>query len=75
VPLLASTRNLLDADRIAAMKPGAVLINSARGGTVDEGGPCAALKSGRLGGAAIDVFASRATAARRALRRSAPISC
>ncbi len=56
VPLVESTRGLFDAARIASMKPGAVLINTARGGIVDEAALAAALKSGHLGGAAIDVF-------------------
>jgi (S)-sulfolactate dehydrogenase len=56
VPLVESTRNLFDARRIAAMKKGAVLINTARGGIVDEVALAAALRSGALGGAAIDVF-------------------
>ena len=58
LPLVESTRNLFDARRIAAMKPGAVLINTARGGIVDEPALAEALRSGKLGGAAIDVFAT-----------------
>ncbi len=56
VPLLDSTRKLFDAGRIAAMKPGAILINTSRGGIVDEAAVVAALRSGALGGAALDVF-------------------
>ena len=56
VPLIAQTRGMLDAGRIALMKRGAILINSARGGIVDEGAVINALRSGALGGAALDVF-------------------
>jgi (S)-sulfolactate dehydrogenase len=56
VPLTASTRGLLDAARIGRLRRDAVLINTARGGIVDEAALAAALRSGALGGAALDVF-------------------
>ena len=58
VPLVDATRNMFNTERIAAMKPGAILINTARGGIIDEAALATALKSWHLGGAAIDVFAS-----------------
>jgi (S)-sulfolactate dehydrogenase len=56
VPLSPATRNLLDAARIASMKADAILIDTARGGVVDETAVAAALRNGTLGGAALDVF-------------------
>lgn len=56
VPLTDETRHQFDARVIAAMKPGAVLINAARGAVVDEPALSMALKSGHLGGAMLDVF-------------------
>jgi phosphoglycerate dehydrogenase-like enzyme len=57
LPLLPQTADIIDAQRIAAMKQGAVLINCARGGLVDEAALAEALKAGRLFGAGIDAFA------------------
>ncbi len=54
-PLTAQTRNILDAEALALLPQGALLINCARGGLVDEAALLAALQSGQLGGAGLDV--------------------
>ena len=55
-PLTAETQHVVNAERLARMKPTAVLVNTARGGCVDEGALIAALHAGRIFAAALDVF-------------------
>ena len=57
-PLTDQTRNILSAENIAKCKPGVRIVNCARGGLIDEAALKAALDSGQVGGAALDVFAS-----------------
>ena len=56
VPLTPGTAHLVGAERISRMKKGAVLVNTSRGGVVDEEALASALNEGRVGGAALDVF-------------------
>jgi D-3-phosphoglycerate dehydrogenase len=61
VPGTARTRGLISAERISQMRPGSLLINNARGDVVDLDALAAALRTGRIGGAAVDVFPSEPT--------------
>jgi phosphoglycerate dehydrogenase-like enzyme len=60
-PLTAATKHIVDAEAIARMRPGTVLINTARGGLVDETAVLTGLESGHLGGAALDVLGGEST--------------
>jgi D-3-phosphoglycerate dehydrogenase len=56
MPLTADTRHIINSDTIARMKDGAILVNTARGGLIDEQAVYNALKSGKLGGFGVDVY-------------------
>ena len=56
IPLTAKTEKIIDAQRIQAMKTGSILINTARGGLVDEEALYRALRCGKLSAAGLDVF-------------------
>lgn len=58
VPLLDSTYHMINAEKLATMKPTARIINTSRGGVIDEDALYDAIKNGKLGGAALDVFES-----------------
>lgn len=63
VPLTPDTERLIDIDAIARMKPGAVIVNTARGGLIDEAALIDALRTGRVGAAGLDVFETEPTPA------------
>ena len=70
VPLTDATRHLIDADSIATMKPGAVIVNTCRGPLIDEAALIAALHDGRVGAAALDVYEVEPLAPGAALREA-----
>jgi len=70
IALGPQTRGLLSAERLACLKPGALLVNGARGEVVDEAALVTALASGQVGGAALDVFTVEPLPASSALREA-----
>jgi phosphoglycerate dehydrogenase-like enzyme len=74
LPLTPETERLIDARRLALMKEGAVLVNTARGGLVDEPAMVAALGSGRLRAAGLDVFADEPVTAGNPLLASSQLA-
>ena len=62
-PLTDETRNMINAERLARMRPDAILINTGRGGLIDEEALAAALREGRITGAGLDTFAQEPPAA------------
>jgi (S)-sulfolactate dehydrogenase len=63
IPLTRETRGLLDRERLSRMKKDAIVINTARGGIIDEAALAAMLRDGKLGGAALDTFENEPLAA------------
>ena len=75
VPFLESTKNLINRETLALMKPSSVIVNTSRGGIVNEGDLYNALKEHKIGGAGLDVFAVEPLPMDSPLREAWTISC
>lgn len=73
LPLSPDTEGLLDAEALATLRPGALVVNTCRGGLINEAALADALLAGRLGGAALDVFATEPLPVDSPLRRSSRV--